>query len=334
MKFHSNGLFWKAAFMEKHEGLKPRFFELAAHIDWTLFEKPLQAGLSRLDRDTSKGGRPPFDALMMFRIVVLQHFYQVSDDDMEFQLHDRLSFRQFAGLAPSDRTPDSKTIWLFKNELAKTQALEVLFDAFGKHVESLGYRASKGQLIDASIQEVRKPRSMKPEAYETPAALAQKDEDATFTKKGGKTYFGYKNHVSVDEKFGFVRKYVATTASPHDSQLFHEVFDEANTGSNLYADSAYRGGEIDAFVEKKALTDRRQHRAYRNKPLTGQKARSNKARSKVRARVEHVFSGNKNWKQRFQIRSIGLVRARFAMGLNNLVYNMRRLLLMSTLSSS
>ena len=123
--------------------MKPRFFELAAHIDWTLFEKPLQAGLSRLDRDTSKGGRPPFDALMMFRIVVLQHFYQVSDDDMEFQLHDRLSFRQFAGLAPSDRTPDSKTIWLFKNELAKTQALEVLFDAFGKHVESLGYRASK-----------------------------------------------------------------------------------------------------------------------------------------------------------------------------------------------
>ena len=87
-------------------------------------------------------------------------------------------------------------------------------------------------------------------------------------------------------------------------------------------------------MEKKALTDRRQHRAYRNKPLTGQKARSNKARSKVRARVEPVFSGNKNRKQRFQIRSMGLVRARFAMGLNNLVYHMRRLLLMSTLSSS
>ena len=104
---------------------------------------------------------------------MLQHFYQLSDDEMEFQLYDRLSFRQFVGLRESDRVPDSKTIWLFKNGLAASGALPDLFAAFGTHLEVLGYRAHKGQLIDASIQEVRKPPSLDPEDSETEAGKAQ-----------------------------------------------------------------------------------------------------------------------------------------------------------------
>ena len=260
---------------------------------------------------------------------MLQHFYQLSDDEMEFQLYDRLSFRQFVGLRESDRVPDSKTIWLFKNGLAASGALPDLFAAFGTHLEVLGYRAHKGQLIDASIQEVRKPRSLDPEDSETEAPKAQHDTDATFTKKGNKTYFGYKNHVSVDERFGFVRCYGVSEASLHESQAFEDVFDASNTGSNLYADSAYRGGSIDGFVEEKLLTDKRQHRAYRGNPLKGDQKRANTSPGKVRAKGEHVFAWNKNWRQRFQIRSIGLVRAGFAIGLNNLIYNMRRLVFLS-----
>ena len=113
------------------------------------------------------------------------------------------------------------------------------------------------------------------------------------------------------------------------NQAFEDVFDASNTGSNLYADSAYRGGSIDGFVEEKLLTDKRQHRAYRGNPLNGDQKRANTSPCKVRAKGEHVFAWNKNWRQRFQIRSIGLVRAGFAIGLNTLIDHMRRLVFLS-----
>jgi len=189
--------------------------------------------------------------------MTLQKIYPISHDEMEFQLYDRLSFRQFVGLRESDRVPDSKTIWLFKNGLASSGARPDLFASFGAHLEVLRCRAQKGHLIDASIQEVPKPRSLVPEDYETEAAKAQHDTDATFTKKGNKRYFGYKNHVSVDERFGFVSLYGVSEPLLHESQAFQNVFDASNTGSNLYADSAYRGGLMDRFVEEKLLTDKR-----------------------------------------------------------------------------
>ena len=132
--------------------------------------------------------------------------------------------------------------------------------------------------------------------------------------------------INIDKRHKFIREYEATSASPHDSQHFEGVLDEDNTGSEIYADSAYRGGKCDELVNAKALRDKRQHRAYRNKPLTGHQERANKARAKVRAHVEHAFASLKNWGKRFQIRSIGLKRATLSIGLGNLIYNMRRLL--------
>jgi len=219
----------------------------------------LKAGLSPAKGCPSKRGRPPFPELLIFRIVVLKHFYQLSDDEMAFQLYDRLIFRNFVGLRESDRVPDSKIIWLLKNGLASSGVLLDLFAAFGAHLEVLAYWDQKGQLIDASIQEVQEPRSLAPE---TEAFKAEHDTDGTFTKKG----FGYKNHVSIDERFGFVRRYGVSETS---LQVFEDVFDESRTVSNLYADSPYRGGSIEGFVEEKFLTDKGQHRAYRRKPLNG-----------------------------------------------------------------
>jgi IS5 family transposase len=322
----SHELFWKQIHEEKHERLKSPFFAISDQLNWKQFEWRLNKALKRLEKDPKKGGRPPFDPLVMFKIVVLQSYYQLSDDEMEFQLYDRLSFRQFVGLKDGNKIPDAKTIWFFKDLLSQTNAMKKLFEIFGEHLANLGLQARGGQIIDASIQEVRKPRSRREEAYETDAAKAQRDGDADFTKKNGKRYFGYKNHINMDKRHKFIRSYDATPASPHDSQHFEAVFDEENTGSEIYADSAYRGGKCDELVNAKALKDKRQHRAYRNKPLTGHQERANKSRSKVRALVEHAFAPLKNWAKRFQIRSIGLKRAAFSIGLGNLIYNMRRLL--------
>lgn len=322
----SHGLFWRQIHEDKHEQLKSPFFTLSEQMHWKKFEWRLNKALNRLERDPKKGGRPPFDPLVMFKVIVLQSYYQLSDDEMEFQLYDRLSFRQFAGLKDGDKIPDAKTIWFFKDQLSQTNTMKKLFELFGDHLASLGLQARGGQIIDASIQEVRKPRSRREEAYETKAAKAQRDGDATFTKKNGKSYFGYKNHINIDKRHKFIREYEATSASPHDSQHFEGVLDEDNTGSEIYADSAYRGGKCDELVNAKALRDKRQHRAYRNKPLTGHQERANKARAKVRAHVEHAFASLKNWGKRFQIRSIGLKRATLSIGLGNLIYNMRRLL--------
>ena len=325
----TQGLFWKEIREEKHETLKSSFFDLSRQIQWHLFEKILDQLLQRAEKDPKKGGRPPFETLIMFKILVLQHFYQLSDDAMEFQLYDRLSFRQFVGLGDADRIPDAKTIWLFRDQLSKKNAMKKVFKAFGEHLETLGLQAQGGQIVDASVQEVRKPRSKREKAYETPAAKAQHDRDATFTRKHNKTYFGYKNHINMDKRHKFVREYEASPASPHDSQYFEAVFDDKNTGSEMYVDSAYRGGTCDEIVEAKIWCDKRQYRAYRNKPLTGHQKRANKARSRVRAHVEHAFADLKNWGRRFQIRSIGLTRAAFAIGLGNLIYNMRRLMFLS-----
>lgn len=323
----SLGLFWKETYQQKHESLKAGFFELGSRIDWQMFEPLLEQRLGRINRDLARGGRPPFDAVKMFKILVLQHYYQVGDDMMEFQLYDRLSFRQFVGFVDGDRLPDAKTIWLFRDTLAQMEAIEPLFDLFGQALDGLGLKAHGGQMVDASINEVRKPRSLDEKEYKTPAARAQHDTDATFSKKGNSTYFGYKNHVGIDKQHKFIRTYTVSSAAPHDSQFLEMIFDDQNTSSRLYADSAYRGGPCDVFVETKGLTDLRQHRAYRNRPLNGHKKRSNRARSQVRAHVEHVFAAGKNWGKRIQIRTIGMPRAAFTLGLGNLIHNMRRFIL-------
>lgn len=276
--------------------------------------------------DKVKGGRPPYDCVLMFRVLVLQELYQLSDDEMEFQLYDRLSFQKFVGIRDGDKIPDAKTIWLFKDKLAEKNVHKGLFDAFQIQLEAHGYHARSGQIVDATIHEVRRPRSQDPDSYETPSSKSQRDMNATFTKKGGKTFCGYKNHVNVDRKHRLVRIYEVTTASTHDSQVFKSILDPQNSALDIWADSAYKSEKHDELCESKAYRNKIHHRAYRNKPLSGHQERSNKARSKVRSLVEHTFAYAKNWGKKITLRSIGIEKATLNISLKNLTYNMRRFL--------
>jgi len=252
---------------------------------------------------------------------------------------------RFLGLGFEDKVPDAKTVWLYREQLAQAGMAETLFEAFDGHLKERGYLAMGGQIIDASIVPVPKQRNSReenakikegetPEGWEDkPAKRAQKDTDARWTKKHGKSHYGYKNHVNVDRKHKLVRRYQVTDAAVHDSQVVDDILDPDNTASDVWADSAYRSAEIEAKLKEKGLKSRIHRKGHRNKPLSEREKRGNQTRSKVRARVEHVFGAQSNDMGGALVRSIGLVRARARIGLKNLAYNMRRLVQLERLAA-
>ena len=134
---------------------------VAAVVDFELFRPELEVALERSDR--AKGGRPPYDAVLTFKVLVLQTLYTLSDDQTEYQIKDRLSFMRFLGLGLEDRVPDAKTIWLFREQLTRAGAVERLFRLFDSALRDAGYLAMSGQIVDATIVQARRPRLSKDE---------------------------------------------------------------------------------------------------------------------------------------------------------------------------
>ena len=153
----------------------------------------------------------------------------------------------------------------------------------------------------------------------------QKDEDARWTKKHGKSYYGYKNHINIDKEHKLIRRYAVTDASVHDSQVFDELLDEENGGRSIWADSAYRSAEREEQLREDGYDSRIHRKGSKHRTLNQREQESNRWRSKVRARVEHVFGDQQNTQGGVLVRTKGMVRAAVKIGLMNLTYNMRRL---------
>ena len=233
---------------------------------------------------------------------------------------------------------------MYREQLVQVGVIEALFEDFDGYLEKQGYLAMGGQIIDASIVAVPKQRNNRdenekikegetPEGWDdNPAKRSQKDTDARWTRKHGKSHYGYKNHVNIDRRHKLVRRYQVTDAAVHDSQAVEGILDPNNTASGVWADSAYRSAKIEAKLTEKGLKSQIHRKGHRNKPLTEREKRGNKTRSKVRARVEHVFGAQSNDMGGTLVRSIGLARATARMGLKNLAYNMRRLVQLERLA--
>ena len=316
-------------------------------VAWERFRPRLEGIWRRSPAEKrSKAGRKPWDAVVIFKAIVLCELYNLSDEQLEYQLRDRLSFMRFLGLGLEDRVPDATTVWLYREQLVQAEAVEELFAAFDAHLQAQGWLAMGGQMIDASIVPVPKQRNGReenatlkaggtPEGWDDqPAKRRQKDTDARWTKKHGKSHFGYKNHVNVDRRHKLIRRYQVTDAAVHDSQGIDDVIDDDNTASDVWADSAYRSAEIEAKLAEKGLRSRIHRKAHRNRPLTKRETQANKTRSKVRARVEHVFGAQTNDMGGTLVRSIGIARAKARIGLKNLAYNMRRAVHLDTLAAA
>ena len=319
--------------------------KIDAVVPWENFRSRLEAAWRKPpEARKSSAGRKPLDAVMMFKAIVLCSLYNLSDDQVEYQIRDRLSFMRFLGLGLEGKVPDAKTVWLYRDRLAEVGVIETLFADFDDYLKSHGYLAMGGQIIDASIVSVPTQHNSRDEnttikSGETPqdwackpAKRCQKDVDARWTKKHGKSHYGYKNHINVDRRHKLVRRYHVTDASVHDSQVIEAILDANNTASDVWADSAYRSAEIEEMLAGKGLTSRIHRKGRRNKPLTKQEEQGNNTRSKVRVRVEHVFGSQSNDMGGTLVRSIGIVRAQARIGLKNLTYNMRRLVQLERLA--
>ena len=254
----------------------------------------------------SRAGRKPWDAVVMFKTIILSLLYNLSDDQVEHQIRDRLSFMRFLGLGLEDRVPDAKTVWLYREQLTQAGVIEALFETFDGHLKDQGYLAMGGQIIDASIVAVPKQRNSRkenarikagetPESWQDkPAKRRQKDVEARWTKKHGRSHYGYKNHVNVDRRHKLVRRYQVSDAATHDSKVLDDILDGDNTALGVWADSAYRSAEIETALKEKGLRSRIHRKGRRNKPLSEREKQGNKTRSSVRVRVEHVFGAQSN----------------------------------------
>lgn len=304
-------------------------------VDFEMFRELLTERLYTAPK--GKGGRPPYDYVLMFKILVLQKYNNLSDDQIEFQINDRFSFMRFLGITCADDVPDSKTVWNFKAQVADLGLERELFDLFNNHLAEIGLMASEGKIIDASFIEVPKQRNTKEEnklikAGEVPETItsnpnkrAQKDLDATWTKKGGVAYYGYKNHIKTGNKSKLIENYRVTAASVHDSQVLNDLLDkEADQGESFYADSAYTGPKQEAVIQKAGLENLVCEKGTKNKPLTDEQKEKNREKSKVRARVEHVFGFMEMSMNSMYLYSTGIKRVSSAVGLMNLTYNMFR----------
>ena len=304
---------------------------LSREVNWESF-RPLLMQVHDQSQRKSNAGRKPRDVVMLFKGLVLKQLYDLSDDQLEYQLEDRRSFQRFVGLKTSERSPDAKTFWDFQNRLSELQLTDQLFNAFSQQLQAAGYLARGGQMIDASIvkapvQHNRRKENAQIKQGEIPqdwseAKQRQKDTDARWTKKHNKSYFGYKNHINADRKHKLIRKYVVTPANTGDSLVFDDLLDKGNTSKDCWADAAYYKEEREADLKRRGYRSHINRKGQRNKPLCQRQQKANRTRSKVRSRVEHVFGSQSQMGK--CVRGIGQVRTNARIGMMNLVYNMRR----------
>ena len=300
--------------------------KLQKRIDWEDL-RPVLKGIT-FDR-TAKGGRPALDPVLVVKCLIIQACYQLSDEALEYQINDRLSFKRFIGIDVNEKSPDAKSFWLYRERLKEQGLHEDIFGWFDHQLIQNRLIAQKGQIVDATFVESPKPTGKHTKQLKQGVALtshqqAQIDQDATHTKKGNAHHHGYKNHIGVDVKHKLIRTFTITTASTHDSQVFEGLIDETNTGRDVYGDAAYKSEKSDQMIRGKKLYSQVHYRAWKNRPLTKTQERTNKNRSSIRARVEHVFGHMINSMGGLTIHTMGLPRATVKMTFKNLAYNMQR----------
>ncbi|WP_225976188.1 IS5 family transposase, partial [Paracidovorax avenae] len=254
-------LFADASRQHKRDEMGDPLQVIARHIDFAELARLVDALIER--GDGRKGGRPAYPTEVMVRILVLKRLYNLSDEQMEYQLLDRASYQRFCLLQDAMNVPDRNTIWRFGERLGVDGAT-ALFQGVDAQLHRHGYIARGGQAIDATLVPAPRQRLDRQEREalaegRTPdwseAERRQKDVDATHTKKHGKSYFGYKLSVSMDLKHGFIRRICTGTASEHDGHHFDEVLDLHNTGRCVHTDKAYASRQRQQLLKVLGLVD-------------------------------------------------------------------------------
>lgn len=351
---HAPGLFDLTDHLERLSVTGDPLEALERHVDFEAFRPVLVSALGYGKRP--KGGRPPYDPVTMFKVLILASMHNLSDERMEFLIRDRFSWLRFLGFQIGEATPDQKTIWLFREKLTQAGAFKQLFASFEDQLRDRGYKPAGGQIVDATLVSAPRQRMTKEEKERAkagesasdiwpndPAKAAQKDTNARWTvkyskaktTKGGEKdaglvdisvpHFGYKNHVSIDRKWRFVRGETCTNAARYDGHELASVLDRTNSSKAVWADTGYRSAKNEAWLRAQGYRSHIHRKKPRGKPMAKNIHKGNATRSAIRACVEHVF-GYQKGPMALTIRSIGQDRASGRMTLANLSYNFRRLI--------
>ena len=325
--------------------------KLAATVDFERFRPILEKAAGR--PRGAKGGRPALDAVLKFKMLVLQSLHNLSMDATEHMVRDRLTWLHFCGLKPHDTVPDANTLWDFREALIKADALEALFGELNRIIAEAGFISRSGQVVDSSL--VAAPRQRVTEAEkaaikegrpageiwpDAPAKASQKDTDARWTVRYKKAkakpdgrklvdiaipVFGYKTHISIDKKHGIIRRQIVTDAAANDGKRLREgLIDPGNTCRDVWGDTGYRSAENERWLKENGLNSRIHRKKPRGRPMSARTAKANGRKSKDRAKVEHVFAHQKA-RMGLTIRTVGLARAKAAVTMANMAYNMGRL---------
>ena len=315
-------------------------------VDFEMFREMLEACWRPEEVEPAKGGRPPYDTVMMFKLILIGVKTGYSDEKLEYLALDSLTVQRFLGLKSGDNVPDHATIHRYRTKLDENAAHEV-FDRFEEELANSGYQAKDGQMIDSTfmltpVQRNTRDENKQLKEGETPpewkedkatSKLRQKDTDAAWTQKRGKNFYGYKNHICADVKHKLIRGYIATPANHHDITVVDDLVNGDQPGEPLYADAAYRSKEVESALSARNIRSCVTYKRTKDQPLTSEQQRENKARAKVRARVEHIFGSMETAIGGKRLRCIGIRRASVQIGLKNLLYNMDRFIYLKRVSS-
>lgn len=298
-----------------HEALE-ELDDLHALIDWKRIEQLLK------DVHNGPVGERAWHPVVMFKILLLQKIYNLSDPKMEKQLARDLLFRRFVGLSLNDATPDHSTIWRFHKLLGEKGLADTLFNNIFEQLTDKNIIITQGSvsIIDASIVEAKNKRPKKGRHSQN-----TQDTEADYNVKADstgklKTTYGFKMHINVDED-GFVKKVQTTPGNVHDSQMLNNLL--IGNESAVYADSAYQSQKHDALLKAKQIENQIHQRAYRNKPLTAKQQINNTHKSQTRNTVERVFGHFKLHYGMTKARHLGLMQFHTSTLLASMVHNLK-----------
>lgn len=286
-------------------------------IDWKAIERLMK------NLHNKNAGEKAWPPLMMFKVLLLQSFYNLSDPACEKQLARDLLFRRFVNLSLSSPVPDHSTIWRFRNHLNESGLMTKLLNNVNYQLNKQGIIIKTGEasIIDASVVQAKNNRPHKNAKGEN-----TQDADASYNVKTAsdgkqKTTYGFKAHVNVDED-GFIKSQTLTTGSTHDSNVFEQLL--TDTERSVYADSAYKSQKHDKLLKIKHIQNQILQRAYRNKPLTEQQKQHNRFASQVRYVVERTFGVLKQYYGLGQARYDGIERNQARLSIICIAHNLKR----------
>lgn len=286
-------------------------------IDWSKIEALL------INIHNSKKGEPAWPPLLMFKALLLQVWYKLSDPALEKQLARDLLFRRFIDLDISESVPDHSTLWRFRQQLSSLSLMDALLEEINTQMieRSLYIQSGEVSIIDASVIEAQRCRPNKRKDGSN-----TQDPEAAWNVKAGsdgkrKSTYGFKAHINVEED-GFVKAIDYTAGNVHDSNCFIDLL--TGDESAVYADSAYPSKTHNDWLSDHSIENKLIKRAYRNRPLTKEDKRFNRLYSGTRCTVERVFGILKQHYAMGKARYLGLARNRTRFELMCVAYNIKR----------